>query len=153
MCLAEGETLLPKVQATLRDSWRPLLGCGLCAAQVRLILRVMQSHATSSCVLFKCRGLHQVLRIIYSGWKSGDFSLQGPQKLWIMLSQLWYKIVRRTSKYHRFWWGDLNFQSKSCFQLMPLVDSAHSLYLKINQIDDAVREAFYTFKPKLVFPF
>ena len=59
--LAEGETLLPKVQATLRDSWWPLLGSGLCASQVRLILRVMQSHATSSCMLHKRRGLHQVL--------------------------------------------------------------------------------------------
>ena len=65
VCLAEGETLLPKVQATLRDSWRPLLGGGLCASQVRIILRVMQSHATSSCMLHQCRGLHQVT-IIYS---------------------------------------------------------------------------------------
>ena len=65
VCLVEGETLLPKVQATLRDSWRPLLGGGLCASQVRIILRVMQSHATSSCMLHQCRGLHQVT-IIYS---------------------------------------------------------------------------------------
>ena len=73
VCLAKGETLLPKVQATLRDSWRPLLGGGLCASQVRIILRVMQSHATSSCMLHQCRGLHQVT-IIYSDWKSGNFS-------------------------------------------------------------------------------
>ena len=36
---------------------------------------------------------------------------------------------------------------------MQLVDSAHSLYLKINQIDDAVREAFYTFKRDNIFHF
>ena len=45
---------------------------------------------------------------------------------------------------------DLNFQSKSCFQLMHIVDKVHSLYLKINQIDDAVRKAFYTFTLELL---
>ena len=37
-----------------------------------------------------------------------------------------------------------NFQSMSCFQLMNIVDGAHSLYLKINQLDDSVRKLIDT---------
>ena len=148
----KSEAIITEVYTQICSCRRPVLESCSRADCLQKVSTLMQHHAEACRLLCQSWTVYKVTENVFFlepflyictdiyQQKCIQFLLQGSKSFRLCIVSFVRELSRRCQNCAGLRKRIYKIQSNSCFQLMNTVDSAHSLYLKINQIDDSVRK-------------